>query len=101
MHMMKMESDTTNPYLEPKFEAHWYDPNTIGAGPYRFVSFDPSVKIELERDPRYPLGGNAYSKILFQIVTEDLQRVRKMKERGATLHRSLPFSIQNRSTGSR
>lgn len=62
-----------------KFEAHWYDPNTIGAGPYRFVSFDPSVKIELERDPRYPLGGNAYSKILFQIVTEDLQRVRKMK----------------------
>jgi len=62
-----------------KFEAHWYDPNTIGAGPYRFVSFDPSVKIELERDPRYPLGGNAYSKILFQIVNEDLQRVRKFK----------------------
>ena len=62
-----------------KFEAHWYDPNTIGAGPYRFISFETGVKIELERDPRYPLGGNAFSKILFQIINEDLQRVRKMK----------------------
>lgn len=62
-----------------KFEAHWYDPNTIGAGPYRFITFEPGVKIVLERDPRYPLGGNAYKEILFQIISDDQQRVRKMK----------------------
>ena len=38
--------------LGTRFEAHWYDPNTIGAGPYRFVSFEAGVKIELERDLR-------------------------------------------------
>ena len=62
-----------------KFEAHWYDPNTIGAGPYRFVTFDPGVKIEVERDPMYPLGGNAFKSIIFQIIGEDQQRIRKMK----------------------
>ncbi|MBM76756.1 MAG: hypothetical protein CMK59_15215 [Proteobacteria bacterium] len=63
-----------------KFEAHWYDPNTIGAGPYRFVEFDPGVKIMLERDSRFPLGGNAFKKILFQIINDDQQRLRKMKK---------------------
>ena len=62
-----------------KFEAHWYDPNTIGAGAYRFVEFDPGVKIVVERDARYPLGGNAFKTILFQIINEDQQRIRKMK----------------------
>lgn len=62
-----------------KFEAHWYDPNTIGSGPYRFTTFEAGVKIELDRDPRYPLGGNAFDKILFQVITEDLQRVRKIR----------------------
>ena len=65
--------------LGTKFEAHWYDPNTIGAGPYRFLEFDPGVKIVVERDPRYPLGSNAFKQILFQIINEDQQRIRKMK----------------------
>ena len=62
-----------------KFEAHWYDPNTIGAGPYRFITFEPGVKILIERDNRFPLGGNAFKKILFQIINEDQQRIRKVK----------------------
>ena len=66
--------------LGTRFEAHWYDPNAIGAGPYRFVRFQTGELIELERDPKYPLGGNAFSKILFQIINEDFQRVRKMKK---------------------
>jgi peptide/nickel transport system substrate-binding protein len=65
--------------LGTKFEAHWYDPNAIGAGPYRFMEFEPGVKITLERDPRYPMGGNAHKEILFQIINDDLQRVRKLK----------------------
>jgi peptide/nickel transport system substrate-binding protein len=62
-----------------KFEAHWYDPNTIGAGPYRFIEFEPGVKIMLERDPRYPLGGNAFSKILFQIINDPNINTRKLR----------------------
>ena len=62
-----------------KFEAHWYDPNTLGSGPYRFIDFTPGVKIEVEKDPLYPLGGNAFDTILFQIIGEDQQRLRKMK----------------------
>ena len=38
-------------------------------------------------------------KILFQIVTDDLQRVRKM--RNEELDYVFSFSVQNRSTGSR
>ena len=65
--------------LGSKFEAHWYDPNTIGAGPYRFIEFEPGVKIVVERDPMFPLGGNAFKSIIFQIINEDQQRIRKMK----------------------
>ena len=59
-----------------KFQAHWYDPNTIGAGPYRF-EFESGVKIMLERDNRYPLDGNASSKILFQIINDPLINTRR------------------------
>ena len=62
-----------------KFQAHWYDPNTIGAGPYRFVEFESGVKIMLERDNRYPLDGNAFSKILFQIINDPLINTRKIR----------------------
>jgi len=58
---------------------HWYNPNAIGAGPYRFVTFEPGVKIEIERDPRWPLSGNAFDKILFQILTDQNTYPRKLR----------------------
>lgn len=65
--------------LGTKFEAHWYDPHTLGCGPYRYVTFEPGVQIVLEKDPWYPLGGNAFHKIIFQIIQEDQQRIRKIR----------------------
>ena len=62
-----------------KFEAHWYDPNTIGAGPYRFITFGQSVKsfwkeirgIHLEEMPM---------KILFQIRRSTTARSKNEKQ---------------------
>lgn len=53
-----------------RFQDHWYNPRAIGCGPYRFVAFEPGVKIELERDPRFPYGGNAHERIVFRILKD-------------------------------
>jgi ABC-type transport system substrate-binding protein len=36
-----------------KVNDHWYNQKGIGAGMYRFVSWEPGVSIVLERNPRY------------------------------------------------
>ncbi|MCO4770431.1 MAG: hypothetical protein KDA24_10415 [Deltaproteobacteria bacterium] len=56
--------------LGQRFQDHWYNPRAIGCGPYRFVTFEPGVKIELERDPRFPLGGNAHDTIMIRILKD-------------------------------
>ncbi len=56
--------------LGQRFQDHWYNPRALGCGPYRFVEFEPGVKIVLERDPRYPIGGNAFDKILIRILKD-------------------------------
>jgi len=62
-----------------RFQDHWYNPNGIGNGPYRFVRYEPGVAIEMERDPRFPLGGNAHDKILFQILKDQTSWARKLR----------------------
>jgi len=56
--------------LGQRFQDHWYNPRALGCGPYRFVEFEPGVKIVLERAPRYPIGGNAFDKILIRILKD-------------------------------
>ena len=53
-----------------KFEEHWYNPRGIGNGPYRFVRFERGVMVELERDPWFPLGGNAVDRIEIAVVKD-------------------------------
>ena len=53
-----------------KFEEHWYNPRGIGNGPYRFVRFERGVMVELERDPWFPLGGNAVDRIEIAVVQD-------------------------------
>jgi peptide/nickel transport system substrate-binding protein len=66
-------------FIGARFNDHWYDPNAIGAGPYRFVEFRAGEFIKLERDPRFPLGGNAHETIMIQILGDQNQRARKLR----------------------
>jgi len=78
-----------------RLQDHWYNPKALGCGPYRFVSFEPGVKIELERAPRYPLGGNAHDKVLFRILKDQVAWARLL--RTEELHLSQLQPAQYRS----
>lgn len=62
-----------------RFEDHWYNPMGIGAGPYTFTRFEPGVAIELKRNAKYPLGGNAMDKIVYSILKDQNQPPRKLR----------------------
>ena len=61
------------PVLGKRFSEHWYNPRAIGNGPYRFVEFVPGTHLVLEKDPWFPLGGNAFDKLVFKVVKDQVQ----------------------------
>ena len=63
-----------------QFEGHWYNPRGIGSGPYRFVKFERGIAVNLERDPWFPLGGNAFDNIVVKIVKDNSQHPRMLVE---------------------
>jgi ABC-type transport system substrate-binding protein len=65
--------------LGQRFQDHWYNPRAIGCGPYRFVRYEAGVVIELERDPRHPVGGNAHDKIVISILRDQSSWPRKLR----------------------
>jgi len=62
-----------------RFEDHWYNPMGLGAGPYKLKRFEPGVAIELERNSKYPLGANAFDKIVYSILKDQNQPPRKLR----------------------
>ncbi len=56
-----------------RFSEHWYNPRGIGNGPYRFVVFKQGEVLKLEKDPRYPLGGNSFDEVVIKVVKERVQ----------------------------
>ena len=62
-----------------RFEQHWYSPNALGAGPYQITKYQPGVAVELERDPTFPLGGNAFDKIVFSVIRDQTALPRKLR----------------------
>jgi ABC-type transport system substrate-binding protein len=65
--------------LGQKYQDHWYNPKGLGCGPYKFVRFEPGVVLELERDPRWPLGGNAFDRVVYVILKDQNQPPRKLR----------------------
>jgi ABC-type transport system substrate-binding protein len=61
-----------------QFDDHWYNPNTLGAGPYEFAEFRQGEFIRLERNPSYPYGGNAHQEILISILKDQASWARKL-----------------------
>ncbi|MEC7240976.1 MAG: ABC transporter substrate-binding protein [Myxococcota bacterium] len=61
-----------------RFDDHWYNPRTLGAGPYEFAEFRQGEFIRLERNPNYPYGGNAHQEILISILKDQSSWARKL-----------------------
>jgi peptide/nickel transport system substrate-binding protein len=55
--------------LGQKFQNHWYK-LAIGCGPYQMTEYESGVKIVLERNPAYPLGGNAFEEVVYRILPD-------------------------------
>jgi ABC-type transport system substrate-binding protein len=61
-----------------KVQDHWYRLG-IGCGPYQMTEFEAGVKIVLKRNPRFPLGGNAFDRVIYQILPDQNQPPRKLR----------------------
>jgi len=78
-----------------RFEEHWYNPNALGAGPYQITGYQSGVSVVLERDPKFPLGGNAFDKIIFSVLKDKTAYPRKLRTK--ELHLAPMFGAQYRS----
>ncbi len=64
-----------------RYSEHWYNPNGLGNGPYRFVKFQKGERVVLEKDPMYPMGNNNFDKIILQIVKDENQPQRMLRKK--------------------
>lgn len=62
-----------------KFNEHWYNNKMIGTGPYRFVEWEPGVRLVLEKSPVWAGPRPAFDKIVFQTLKDQSSWVRKFK----------------------
>ena len=76
--------------LGQRFQDHWYNPRAMGCGPYRFVEFEPGVKIILERNSGFPLGGNAFDKIIIRILKDQNAWARLLRTKELDLSQLQP-----------
>ena len=65
--------------LGQKFQDHWYNPMGMGYGPYRLTKLEPGIAVTLERNPKWPLGGNAFDKVVYLILKDQNQPPRKLR----------------------
>lgn len=65
--------------LGQKFQDHWYNPMGLGCGPYELAEVEQGVKIVLERNPNFPLGGNAFEKVVYRILSDQNQPPRMLR----------------------
>ncbi len=64
--------------LGQRFQEHWYE-MALGCGPYLMTDFEVGASITLERNPRWPLGGNAFDEIVYLVLTDQNQPPRKLR----------------------
>jgi len=64
--------------LGARFQDHWYE-MILGCGPYLMTDFETGSYITLERNPRWPLGNNAFDKIVYLVLGDQNQPPRKLR----------------------
>ncbi len=59
--------------VRARFRDHWYGPVLLGCGPYRLDSHRPQMRIELARDPAWPMDGNCFDRVHVELMQEPRQ----------------------------
>ena len=58
---------------------HWYNQRCIGTGPYRFVLWEPGVKIELAQNPSYWGEKPSFERIVMRVAKDQSAWLRQLK----------------------
>lgn len=62
-----------------KVNEHWYNRKAIGTGPYRFVEWEPGVRLIYERNERYWGEPPTFDRLYVQIIKDQVAWPRKLK----------------------
>jgi ABC-type transport system substrate-binding protein len=62
-----------------KLNEHWYNQKGIGVGPYRFVLWEPGVRLEFEANPNFWGEPPAFDRIVAHIVKDQAAWPRRVK----------------------
>lgn len=62
-----------------KLNEHWYNQKMIGTGPFEFVTWEPGVKIEIERNDFYFGDRPNFDRVRFFVVKDQNAYPRKLK----------------------
>jgi ABC-type transport system substrate-binding protein len=73
-----------------KLNEHWYNQRAIGTGPYRFVSWEPGVRVVMERNPDYFGEKPAFERIEYNIIKDQTAWPRSLKTRQLDITRIQP-----------
>jgi peptide/nickel transport system substrate-binding protein len=67
-----------------------FSENPVGAGPYRFVSWDRGVELILERNPDYYRGVPSVERLIYRSIVEDQARLAALEAGEIDLTVNLP-----------
>jgi ABC-type transport system substrate-binding protein len=73
-----------------KLNEHWYNQRAIGTGPYRFVKWDPGVRITMERNPDYFGEKPAFERLEYNIIKDQVSWPRRLKTKELDITRVQP-----------
>lgn len=73
-----------------KLNEHWYNQKAIGTGPYRFVKWDPGVRVTMERNPDYFGEKPPFEKLEYTIIKDQVSWPRRLKTKELDITRVQP-----------
>ena len=62
-----------------KVNEHWYNQKMVGTGPYKFVAWEPGVKLEFERNDDYWGETPTFERVMIFVVKDQNAWPRKLK----------------------
>ncbi|WBU57897.1 ABC transporter substrate-binding protein [Paracoccus sediminicola] len=78
-------------YIEENGEEH-FDLNPVGTGPFKFVSYEPSARLELEANPDYFDGAPELDKLIYRFIPEASTRLAELQSGGIDIDHNPVFA---------
>jgi len=78
-------------YIEEMGEEH-FNLNPVGTGPFRFVSYNQGVQIELEANPDYFEGAPELDGVIFRFIHEDSTRLAELQSGSIDILNNVAYS---------